>query len=131
MGAKVDARDAAPVDIRGKVVALYDDPSGGPTAAIRTGALTAIVTSARNQYSRLEQYLALGLDPREADVVIVKMGYLEPDLYDAQSGWMMALTPGGVNQDLHALPYEKLDRPMFPLDSFGEEPALETIVVSS
>lgn len=129
VGAKVDARDSTPVEICGEVVALCNDPRGGRTAAIRTGALTVIVTSARNQYSRLEQYLALDLDPSEADVVIVKMGYLEPDLYDAQKGWMMALTPGGVNQELHTLPYQEIDRPMFPLDSFEEEPSLETIVV--
>lgn len=31
---------------------------------------------------------------------MVKMGYLEPDLSAAAKGWVMALTPGAVDQDL-------------------------------
>ena len=72
--------------------------------------------------------LALGLDPRDADVVVVKIGYLEPDLYDAQRGWMMALTPGGVDQDLERLGHTKINRPMFPFDDFTVEPDLRPVV---
>ena len=72
--------------------------------------------------------LALGLDPRDADVVVVKIGYLEPDLYDAQRGWMMALTPGGVDQDLERLGHTKINRPMFPFDDFTVEPDLRPLL---
>ena len=30
--------------------------------------------------------------------------------------WIMALTPGGVDQDLERLGYKRIKRPMFPLD---------------
>ena len=33
-------------------------------------------------------------------IIIVKMGYLEPDLSSAAKAWTMLLTPGSVNQDL-------------------------------
>jgi microcystin degradation protein MlrC len=59
----------------------------------------------------------LGLKPREAGLVVVKIGYLEPELYAMQKGWMMALTPGGVDQDLTRLGYKRIQRPMFPLDA--------------
>ena len=59
--------------------------------------------------------LALGLDPRDTDVVVVKIGYLEPDLYDAQRGWMMALTPGGVDQDLERLGHTKINPAHVPV----------------
>ena len=72
--------------------------------------------------------LALGLDPRDTDVVVVKIGYLEPDLYDAQRGWMMALTPGGVDQDLERLGHTKINRPMFPFDDFTVEPDLRPLL---
>lgn len=49
-------------------------------------------------------------------MVTVKIGYLEPELFEAAAGWMLALTPGGVDQDLHRLPYRNLRRPIFPLD---------------
>lgn len=128
VGGKVDDEDPGPVDVTGEVTALHDDPRGGKTAVIRTGGLHLIVTTNRNQYTELEQFLALGLDPREADLVVVKIGYLEPDLYQAQKGWMMALSPGGVNQDLLSLPYRNIDRPMFPFDEFDTEPDLEAVI---
>jgi microcystin degradation protein MlrC len=39
-----------------------------------------------------------------------------PELYDMQADWLMALTPGGVDQDLHRLEYQRIQRTMFPLD---------------
>ena len=37
----------------------------------------------------------------------------------------MALTPGGVDQDLNRLGYERIKRPMFPLDSSMSQPDLK------
>lgn len=103
--------------VTGTVTALCDDPMGGRTAALRSGGLTVIVTSRRNQYAEHEQYARLGLDVRRADVVVVKIGYLEPDLYEAQRDWKMALTPGGVDQDLIRLGHRHIERPMVPFDT--------------
>ena len=36
----------------------------------------------------------------------------------------MALTPGGVDQDLHRLDYQRIQRPMFPVDTFSSAPDL-------
>jgi microcystin degradation protein MlrC len=38
--------------------------------------------------------------------------------------WIMALTPGGVDQDLNRLPYKRIKRPMFPLDPDMPDPDL-------
>ena len=57
---------------------------------------------------------------------MVKIGYLVPELYEIRADWVMALTPGGVDQDLYRLPYQHIQRPMFPLDTFEEEPDLNT-----
>ena len=48
--------------------------------------------------------------------MVVKIGYLVPELYDMRGDWIMALTPGGVDQDLERLDYKRIKRPMFPLD---------------
>ena len=128
VGGNIDSRDPGPVEVTGNVRTIFDDPRGGLTAVITTGGLDLIVTSKRNQYAELEQYLALGLDPRDTDVVVVKIGYLEPDLYDAQRGWMMALTPGGVDQDLERLRHTKINRPMFPFDAFVAPSDLRPVV---
>jgi len=59
----------------------------------------------------------LGLNPSETDIIVVKIGYLVPELYEMRGDWIMALTPGGVDQDLNRLGYQNIKRPMFPLDA--------------
>ena len=59
----------------------------------------------------------LGLSMTGFDVVTVKMGYLEPDQYEAAADWLLALTPGGVDQDLLRLGHSRIDRPMIPFDA--------------
>ena len=66
----------------------------------------------------------LNLDPTQAAILVVKIGYLVPELYDIRGDWVMALTPGGVDQDLDRLPYQNIQRPMFPLDKDMETPDL-------
>ena len=66
----------------------------------------------------------LELDPTDTRVLVVKIGYLVPELYDLRQGWLMALTPGGVDQDLARLPYRRIQRPMIPLDPTMADPDL-------
>ncbi len=72
----------------------------------------------------------MDLNPRETDIIIVKIGYLVPELYNINKGWIMALTPGGVDQDLNRLVYRRIQRPMFPLDKFNVKPDLSSQLVS-
>jgi microcystin degradation protein MlrC len=46
-----------------------------------------------------------------------------------KSGWLMALTPGGVDQNLERLPYKRIDRPMFPFDKNMARPDLSARMV--
>jgi microcystin degradation protein MlrC len=70
------------------------------------------------------------LDIKNTDIVFVKIGYLVPELFEIQKGWLMALTPGGVDQDLRRINYQRIERPMFPLDSFPVRPDLSSIFVA-
>jgi microcystin degradation protein MlrC len=88
-----------------------------------------IVTRKRKPYHKEIDFTRLGLKPREADIVVVKIGYLEPELYAMQKGWMLALTPGGVDQNLERLPYKRIQRPMFPLDKNMSDPDLTAKLV--
>src|SRR5207244_733127 len=63
-----------------------------------------------------EDFVALGLDPARHDLTVVKVGYLVPELFAAAKGWVIALTPGGVDQDIVRLGHRALDRPIYPLD---------------
>lgn len=116
VGGKIDTRDPGPVQFTALVENLVDDPAGLLTAVLRLGGLRVIVTTRRNQYTMREQFTRLGLDPEKTDIVIVKIGYLEPYLHDIHADWILALTPGGVDQDLIRLGHSHINRPMFPFD---------------
>src|SRR5690606_39529636 len=95
--------------------------AGGLEGAARTG-LTVVVTGRRSQWATHGMFARLGLSMTGFDVVTVKMGYLEPDQYASAADWLLALTPGGVDQDLQRLGHSRIDRPMIPFDAEIPEP---------
>lgn len=124
-GAKVDHRYAPPVHIKGIVESIaYGDKDAEVETVIRVGSVHIIVTQKRKPYHREVDFTRLGLDPRKTDIVVVKIGYLQPELYAMRAAWIMALTPGGVDQNLERLNYKRIQRPMFPLDKNMKDPDL-------
>jgi microcystin degradation protein MlrC len=107
------------------------DRDAGVEAVIRIGSVHVIVTQKRKPYHKEADFTRLGLQPRKAAIVVVKIGYLEPELYAMRAAWLMALTPGGVDQDLSRLPYKRIQRPMFPIDPITSEPDLHARLVPS
>lgn len=117
VGAQVDDRFAPPIRLNGIVEAIHQgDVHAEIEVVIRVGSIRVIVTKKRKPYHREKDFTQLGLNPKKADIVVVKIGYLVPELYDMRGDWIMALTPGGVDQDLERLGYKRIKRPMFPLD---------------
>jgi microcystin degradation protein MlrC len=125
LGGRVDTGPPGPVSLTGTVVAIHPaDPVGGTIVVLAVGGLRVIVTARRKPYHREADFTVLGLTPREADLVIVKIGYLEPELHDMAADWLLALTPGGVDQDLLRLGHNRIVRPMFPFDPDLADPDL-------
>ncbi|GAB3912057.1 M81 family metallopeptidase [Larkinella knui] len=124
-GARVDNRFAPPVMLKGTVESIVKgDKDAEVEVVVKVGSVHVIVTQKRKPYHKEIDFTRLGLAPRKADIVVVKIGYLEPELYAMQADWIMALTPGGVDQDLFRLPYKRIKRPMFPLDAGMKTPDL-------
>ena len=125
LGGKIDAGPRGPVELTGQVIAVDEhDPVAGTAVVLGVGGLRVIVTARRKPYHLESDFTALGLDPRSADLVIVKIGYLEPELYTMAAGWRLALTPGGVDQDLIRLGHRDIERPMYPFDPDMADPVL-------
>ena len=117
VGGRIDSGPCGPVPLDAVVEAIdADDPVAGTAVVLGVGGLKVIVTERRKPYHLESDFLALGLSPRTADLVIVKIGYLEPELYEMAADWLLALTPGGVDQDLLRLGHRGIQRPMFPFD---------------
>jgi microcystin degradation protein MlrC len=116
-GAEVDDRHSGPVTLTGVVHAIkHGDKDAETEVVIRVGGVHAILTTLRKPYHHEHDFTDLDLDPRSAAIVIVKIGYLEPELFDMSADWILALTPGGVDQDLVRLGHHRIRRPMFPFD---------------
>lgn len=129
-GARVDNRYAPPVRLNGTITTIFNDPKDGNTiVVVKTGSISVIVTKKRKAYHYESYFTDLGLNPRETDILVVKIGYLVPELYDIRKGWIMALTPGGVDQDLNRLSYKHINRPMYPLDKDMPTPDLKAVFV--
>lgn len=128
-GAKVDDGPHGPVQITGTVFSITEgDPDAGTQVVIAVGGLHAILTERRKPFHHLQDFRMLGLEPTTADIVVVKIGYLEPELYDLAADWTLALTPGGVDQDLLRLGHRRLSPGVYPFDTSGT-PDLTAVVV--
>ncbi len=129
-GAQVDNRYAPPLKLTGTVTAIKEgDRDAEVEVVVKIGSVSIIVTKKRKPYHQEVDFTDLKLNPRETDIVVVKIGYLVPELYDMRKGWIMALTPGGVDQDLNRLGYKNIKRPMFPLDKDMEHPDLSARLI--
>ncbi|PRA83226.1 microcystin degradation protein MlrC [Microbacterium sp. MYb66] len=128
-GARIDAGPHGPVAITGSVFSITEgDPDAGTQVVIAVGGLHAIITERRKPFHHLSDFRMLGLEPTTADIVVVKIGYLEPELYELAQGWTLALTPGGVDQDLLRLGHDRLQPGVYPFDPDGT-PDLTAVVV--
>ncbi|KAM4065727.1 metallopeptidase family protein [Hirsutella rhossiliensis] len=132
-GAEADKIHAPPLTMTGVVHAIKrGDRDAEVEVVLQVGSVHAILTRLRKPYHKERDFTDLRLDPRRADVVVVKIGYLEPELFDMAKGWMLALTPGGVDQDLQRLGHKRIQRPMWPFDqTFDKSPDLSTRWIES
>ncbi|MDR3128017.1 MAG: M81 family metallopeptidase [Bifidobacteriaceae bacterium] len=130
-GAKYD-KTAPPVELEGQLYSLlipkteelntanYSDSAipGGIEAVIKIDKLYIIISQKRKPYHNINDFAKLGLDIDKFDIVFVKIGYLEPQLYKAANNgqnWIMALTPGGVDQRITKLPRTKALPILYPI----------------
>ncbi|KAI1375642.1 Microcystin LR degradation protein MlrC [Hypoxylon crocopeplum] len=129
-GAEVDDIHAGPITMTGRVHSIkHGDVHAETEVVLQVGSVFAILTKLRKPYHHESDFTELDLAPRSADIVIVKIGYLEPELYDMAQDWMLGLTPGGVDQDLKRLGHKRIKRPMWPFDRTFEEPDLSAKLI--
>lgn len=130
-GAEVDDRHAGPLTLTGVVHSVrHGDRDAETEVVLRVGSVHVILTRLRKPYHHEHDFTDLELDPRSADLVLVKIGYLEPELFAMAADWKMALTPGGVDQDLERLGHHRIRRPMFPFDRDLPDPDLTARIIA-
>ena len=131
VGAMIDDRYSPPIEINGIVHSLKrGDLNAELEAVVKVNNNYIIVTNKRKPYHYISDFTELNLEPDSTGILIVKIGYLVPELYDIRGDWIMALTPGGVDQDLDRLGYKNIRRPMYPLDKDMKDPDLSARLIN-
>ena len=74
------------------------------------------VASTRQTMCEKHQFDALGIDWDDYDVIVVKQGYIFPDLKAKGQLCIMSLTDGATPQDTASIPFKQIQRPMFPIE---------------
>ena len=116
LGGKLDTFHGRPLPVRGTVVNLVDDDGGGAQVVLQVEHVTVIVTAQRRGFTTVANFTDAGVDPLAHKIVVVKLGYLFPDLIRVAAKALLALSPGASDLDLARLPYQRIRRPMYPVD---------------
>ena len=117
VGTKLDPNGGPPVEIDGVVgfLAEADEPAERQ-AVVRIGGLSLVLTARRRPFHHRRDFTVLGLDPTKASIVVVKSGYLSPEISALAAANIMALSLGAVDQDITRLPRRRQGQPTYPFD---------------
>jgi microcystin degradation protein MlrC len=119
IGGKLDKINGSPLNVTGKVIYLSPHPSEGKQpslAVLRVEGVDIVLTSERQAFTTLESFRRAGIDALKRKIVVVKLGYLFPELRDNALRAIMALSPGFTDLRMEILPFQRVRHPIFPLD---------------
>lgn len=100
---------------RGDILS-YTGGNAGPSATLDCGDMTVVVTKKRAAMCRTDIFESIHLDYSPFKIVVVKLGYLFPELAAKAERAILAFTPGSSTERLEDMNMKKIRRPMFPLD---------------
>ncbi len=123
-GALTGTRDSLSLTVRvGTIVG--DRAAGDLEVVVHIGGIAVVITQRRRPFHHLSDFAALGIDARDARLLVVKSGYLSPELSKIANPSLLALTGGAVSQDLTALSNHRRVMPVYPFaDNFDRRPAV-------
>ena len=76
-----------------------------------------VITDHRQAYCCDYQFEQAGVVWTKYDVVVVKQGYIFPELKKQAGFYVMSLTDGATPQDTASIPFKLVQRPMYPIDN--------------
>ncbi|MEY9378275.1 M81 family metallopeptidase [Rhizobium leguminosarum] len=124
VGASLDTKGSKPVIARFTVKFLHEtsDPADRQ-AVVSVSGIDLVLSAKRRPYHNIVDFTRLGLDPHRAKIIVVKSGYLSPELAPIANPNLMALSTGVVDQFVERLPRLRKQHPTYPFDKdFAFEP---------
>lgn len=134
VGGALDPRHR-PLTVKGEVRLLFDGNMrseshgeewiAGPSAVVRCGPNTLVLTTRPVSLYDRTLFLACGQDPATFDMTVVKSPHCQPRFFADGAALMINIdAPGATSANLPSLGHTKCRRPIFPLDesvSFSPE----------
>jgi microcystin degradation protein MlrC len=129
VGGKVGPQSGVPVDVDAEVTAVARDLCQGGHAgragepmglsvALRVGGLHIVLNSIRQQTFSTSPFTDLGIDLRSKALVVVKSSqHFRTEFDPIAAATVYCNAPGSLDLDLSTLPYEHIQRPVWPLDA--------------
>jgi len=116
LGGRIDSIYSKSYKIKGNIEKVINK-GGRVYTLVCTPKVDVIISSQRVGITDLQIFHDLGIDPMQRKMFIIKSGYLVDDLRKIASRAILALTNGCTDLMLKRLPYQRLKRPVFPLDN--------------
>lgn len=107
--------------IKGKLIhkgniLSYTGADAGPSVTLDCGDFTVVITKNRASMCRPDIFESIELDISKYKIIVVKLGYLFPELAKIAQRSILAFTPGSSTEHLKDMNMKNIRRPMYPLD---------------
>jgi microcystin degradation protein MlrC len=130
IGGKIGPMSGDPIDLMCTVKALRENMimTGlanapmplGDCALVEALGIQIVLITLRNQAMGTDMFTQLGCDLAAKKIVVVKSSqHFYASFSKVAKHVIYADAPGSVARDLHTLPYRRIRRPKWPLDSIG------------
>ena len=117
IGATIETKVDPPLAGEARVLRLVADPR---MAIVQIGDVEAVLSERPMGFTRLSDFELSGIDPSKRGIVVVKQGYLFPELTAIAARHIMLLTPGAGDMRTKSLPYLRRQVPAFPFETETE-----------
>lgn len=115
IGATLDPLGSKPVEANARVLFLArTDQPLERQAVVQVDGVKLVLTARRRPFHDIADFTSLGLEPKTFKLIVVKSGYLSPELAPIANPSLMALSDGAINQDLEHLPHNRYRGPSYP-----------------
>ena len=128
IGGKLGPMSGKPLDIEATVTAVANAPyqrgldlnvkeALGPSVALKVGGVHVILNSIRQQVFSPDCFTELGIDIGSLKTIVVKSSqHFFAQFSPVAARVLYCEAPGTLSSDLASVPYQKITRPIWPLD---------------
>lgn len=127
LGGKAGPDSGDPLDLDVEVTGLADDAHQswagtrmrlGRACALRSGGISIMVATVRDQAYAPDLFTSVGIDPTAAAIIVVKSAqHFVAGFSGMASSLLLASGGGPLEVDFRKIPYRNIPRPMWPLDA--------------